>query len=357
MRTGTAIDRFVAAALAPEEWPRALDAVAEALGASGATLVLGRACETSVAVSESIAPIVRDYFERREVGDSRETRVNPRLTQGFRYDLDDYTSDEIARDPYYQDFLARYGYGFHAVALLADGDDPLVLSLKRPARSGHYDGAELADLQRVLPELRSAARIASAAWRASFSGQLDAFARIGWGAVLIDRHGKVAGMNAAVTLGDAVDVVGGELTALLAADRVELARAIHAAIAADTTESGAAGATVPIRRLGAGRPVIAEVLPVTGARRSLLAPAVAIVLLRDLARALVPPVDLLRRTFSLTPREAELAVQLARGVTLQEAASTLAISREHARQRLRVIFAKTGTARQADLVVLLGKLG
>lgn len=357
MRTGTAVDRFIAAALAPEEWPQALDHVAEALGATGATLVLGRSCQTSVAVSESIAPIVRDYFERREVGDSRETRVNPRITDGFRFDLDDYTSDEIARDPYYQEFLGHYGYGYHAVAQLAGGADPLVLSLKRPANRGHYDGQELAELQRVLPYLRSAARTATAAWRASFTGQLDAFARIGWGAVLIDRQGRVAGLNAAVSLGDAVDVIGGELTALLAADRTALASAIRAAIDGDSTARGGAAATVPIRRVGGRRPVIAEILPITGARLSLLAPAVVIVLLRDLERCVVPPADLLRRTFGLTPREAELALLLARGVTLQEAAATLSISREHARQRIRVIFAKTGTARQSDLVALLGKLG
>lgn len=351
MQIGTAIDHFVAAALAPEEWPDALDAVAKALGASGATLVLGRSRETSVAVSQSIAPIVRDYFERREIGDPREDRVNPRLSDGFRFDLDDFTPEEIARDPYYQEFLAQYGYGFHAVALLSGGSDPLILSLKRRAGSGHYDGHELDELQRALPHLRLAARAATAAWRASFAGQLEAFARIGWGAVLIDRRGRVAGLNSAVGLGDAVDVVGGELVALLSADRSSLSQAIHAAL------GGAVAGTVPIRRVGNRRPVIAEVLPITGANRSLLAPAVAMVLLRDLERCAVPPAELLRRTFGLTPREADLALHLARGVTLQEAAGALSISREHARQRLRVIFAKTGTARQSDLVSLIGRLG
>ncbi|WP_119422055.1 helix-turn-helix transcriptional regulator [Desertibaculum subflavum] len=355
MQIGTAIDRFVGAALAPEEWPQALDAVAEALGASGATLVLGQSRETSVAVSQSIAPIVRDYFERREVGDSRETRVNPRLADGFRFDLDDFTPQEIARDPYYQEFLAAYGYGYHAVAQLAAGSDPLLLSLKRPANRGHYDGHELAALQRALPHLRLAARAATAAWRASFTGQLEAFARIGWGAVLIDRQGRVVGLNSAVGLGDAVDVIGGELTALLSSDRAALGQAVHAAIGSDGGNGATAG-TVPIRRVGNRQPVIAEVLPIAGARRSLLSPAVAIVLLRDLERCAVPPADLLRRTFGLTPREVELALQLARGATLQEAAEVLSISREHARQRIRVVFAKTGTARQSDLVALLAKL-
>ena len=68
----------------------------------------------------------------------------------------------------------------------------------------------------------------------------------------------------------------GELTALLAADRTALSSAIHAAVDGDGTARGGAATTVPIRRVGGRRPVIAEVLPITGARRSLLAPAVVI---------------------------------------------------------------------------------
>lgn len=356
MQAAVAIDRFVAAALAPDEWPRALDTISEALGASGATMVLGRTRRASVAVSHSVTGLIEEYFHLA-IPDTRETRVMTRFTEGFRTDYDDFSPAEMARDPYYQEFLAPHGLGYHAAATLAGGPDELVLSLKRPARRGHYDGFELDQLQRALPHLRQAARTAAMAWRASFTGQLDAFAHIGIGAVLLDRRGRAVEVNEAVALGDAVDIVGGELTALLGQDRVALAAAIRGALGFDMPSRNPPPSTVIVHRIAGRRPVVADVLPIAGAMRSLLAPAVVIVLLRDLDRRSVPPLDLLRRTFGLTPREAELAAQLARGVTLREAAAALAITELHARQRLKVVFVKTGATRQTELVMMLGRLG
>lgn len=61
----------------------------------------------------------------------------------------------------------------------------------------------------------------------------------------------------------------------------------------------------------------------------------------------------LRQLFSLTPREAELAVHLAVGRSLPEAAETLAMSMGTARAHLRHVFQKTGCDSQARLAVLL----
>ena len=355
MQAGAAVEQFLAAALAPEEWPRALDAISESLGATGATMVLGRTRRASVAVSRSVTGLIEEYFHLA-IPDTRENRVLTRISEGFRTDYDDFTPAEIARDPYYQEFLAPHGLGYHAAATLASGSDELILSLKRPAHRGHYDGYELDQLQRALPHLRRAARTAAMAWRASFDGQLDSFAHIGIGAVLLDRRGRVVEVNQAVTLGDAIDIVNGELTAQLGNDRIALGAAIRGALGYDLGAGTPPPSTVVLHRAGPRRPIIADVLPIAGAMQSLLAPAVAIVLLRDLDRRPVPPLVLLRKTFGLTPREAELAGQLARGVTVREAAETLAISELHARQRLKAIFAKTGATRQTELVMLLVRL-
>ena len=175
--------------------------------------------------------------------------------------------------------------------------------------------------------------------------------------MLLDRRGRAVEVNEAVTLGDAVDIVNGELTALRGSDRIALGAAIRGALVYDVgAASSPPPSTVVLHRVGARRPVIADVLPIAGAMQSLLAPAVAIVLLRDLDRRSEPPVALLRKTFGLIPREADLAAQLARGVTLREAAEALAISELHARQRLKVIFSKTGATRQTELVMLLVRL-
>ena len=63
--------------------------------------------------------------------------------------------------------------------------------------------------------------------------------------------------------------------------------------------------------------------------------------------------DRLRSLFALTRAEARLAARLARGEALNEAAAGLNITYGTARTQLAVIFRKTGTNRQGELVRLL----
>ena len=65
------------------------------------------------------------------------------------------------------------------------------------------------------------------------------------------------------------------------------------------------------------------------------------------------PIDLLRRHFGLTPAEARLALHLVAGETLRSAEVKLNITYESARTSLKHIFRKTGTCRQAELVIVI----
>ncbi|MCT4656151.1 MAG: hypothetical protein N4A65_10110 [Cohaesibacter sp.] len=62
-----------------------------------------------------------------------------------------------------------------------------------------------------------------------------------------------------------------------------------------------------------------------------------------------------RESFELTPSEERLCQALARGYSLSEAASALTITYETARSRIKDIFLKTGTSKQAELTVMLEK--
>jgi DNA-binding CsgD family transcriptional regulator len=65
------------------------------------------------------------------------------------------------------------------------------------------------------------------------------------------------------------------------------------------------------------------------------------------------PIELLRSHFGLTPSEARLALHLVAGETLRSAEVKLSISYETARTHLKNIFDKTGTSRQAELVIAI----
>jgi DNA-binding CsgD family transcriptional regulator len=62
------------------------------------------------------------------------------------------------------------------------------------------------------------------------------------------------------------------------------------------------------------------------------------------------PAELLRRLFGLTRAEARLCERLVAGMSVEEAAADLGLKIPTIRTQLKSIFAKTGVARQAELV-------
>jgi DNA-binding CsgD family transcriptional regulator len=62
----------------------------------------------------------------------------------------------------------------------------------------------------------------------------------------------------------------------------------------------------------------------------------------------------MRRTFGLSPVQARLTSALMSGQTLKQSALQLGIAESTARQYLKVIFSKTGTRRQSELVRVIG---
>lgn len=73
-------------------------------------------------------------------------------------------------------------------------------------------------------------------------------------------------------------------------------------------------------------------------------------------RARSPFIETVARKFNLTPAEARLAAALASGAWLQNYAQTSGVSINTVKTQLRMLFQKTGTSRQVDLVRLLLEL-
>jgi DNA-binding CsgD family transcriptional regulator len=65
----------------------------------------------------------------------------------------------------------------------------------------------------------------------------------------------------------------------------------------------------------------------------------------------------LSTSFGLTPAEARIAYGIARGERLATIAETSGIALTTAKTQLRAVFIKTGTHRQAELAILLARMG
>jgi DNA-binding CsgD family transcriptional regulator len=186
--------------------------------------------------------------------------------------------------------------------------------------------------------------------------QLGTLRRVGRGGLLVDRRGCVTSVGDGVILGDGLDVTTGWPRAAFPVDQP----ALDLLIAVATTKSAPSALPPPpvvaLHRPSGKRPLVVRAMPLDGARGSLLAPAIAILLVTDLDTAPSPAVETMRMVFGLTPKEAALAARLAAGDTVERAAETLAITTAHARQRLKVVFDKTDTRRQSELIALLARI-
>ncbi len=73
----------------------------------------------------------------------------------------------------------------------------------------------------------------------------------------------------------------------------------------------------------------------------------------DLDRRMQAPADLLRPFFDLTPAESVVLERLVYGLSLQEIADASGTSRNTVRNQLHIVFEKTGTNRQSELIKLV----
>lgn len=254
------------------------------------------------------------------------------------------------------------GFDHHmtAVGFLGEGRHRCALSMHR--RTGHeqFSGEEQAALRTLVPELERA-------WALGFR-HAELLAQSFWNGVvaqndgraimLLDERGRmVRATESALSLCDVRDgltLAGGRLRARDPEDDVRVQAAIDRAVRGEDTGAG----TVRIARSAGRPPLLATVYPLPRSRR-LLAPfeAAALVTIVDPARSPASPVARLRRAFGLTEKEAELAALLGTGHSVEAASGQLAIAISTARLHLRRIFAKTDTSRQAELVLLLARLG
>ena len=67
----------------------------------------------------------------------------------------------------------------------------------------------------------------------------------------------------------------------------------------------------------------------------------------------MPQTAFLKERFGLTPAEARLVLRIVAGDSLRSSAAALGIGYETARTTLKSVFHKTGTRRQAELVIVV----
>src|SRR5262245_61725532 len=144
-------------------------------------------------------------------------------------------------------------------------------------------------------------------------GMLDAFDRVGWGALLIGAQGRVISLNteAGRHVGSEITISQGQISATHRTANAELKHRLAAILSA-----GKGPLEGVLLRRPDGHPVMAYVMSVPGGDSP--QQNKAIVVLIDSSKQSEPPEETLRQGFGLTPAEIRVAIAFARGRDLHE---------------------------------------
>ena len=115
-------------------------------------------------------------------------------------------------------------------------------------------------------------------------------------------------------------------------------------------------ASIPIPASEDRLAMIVHLVPVRGAAHDIFSQSAMLLLITPVDRAAVPTAEVLQGLFDLTPAEARVARGIGLAQSIDALAAAQGVSRETVRSQLKLVLAKTGLNRQAELVSLLAGL-
>lgn len=208
------VQQFLEAAAVPECWPSALQTFAEACGGTGAAAHAADGVTTlKTVVSDGAARLYDDFVKRWRAPElnSHRSRGLALIQKGWSGALtehDIFTPEQIARDPFHQEFIVPCGFpSFAGIVLSKAPGVMLSASIYRTAAQGPYQADEIAIINRIAEYIRAASTVALHVGMETGQRLTDALARASQPIALIRRDGRVAHVNAPFDALLGVDVV------------------------------------------------------------------------------------------------------------------------------------------------------
>lgn len=360
--------RIYEASLTPGDWPAALHDIAALFGSKGALLYVRQPARWTVAAhSAALDNAVATYDA--EDWSKRNPWLAPRATFGFRSgdvysDRDILTDDQIAADPFYADFLPRFGLYWQMVAIIeSDLGSPAGLLVQRGRDAGPYERAEADRLLLVARHFEQSLRISgrlaqTGAAHRTVAGAFDALDRP---AFILDgaRRPLLVNGSARGLIGDYFAAGDGALRPALSDEDAAFSAALDRAHS-EAGEAGGAPRPITVTAAGTGKRLVLWVLPLLGAAAAHLGIVKpdrhVLVVAQHLEQERVVEPSVVRDVFGLTFGEARLSALLAAGHAVREAAAALGITEGTARVVLKRAFQKLGVNRQSELVARISAL-
>lgn len=287
---------------------------------------------------------------------------NPPMDQVFTVE-DLMTEAEWANSVYYKTYGTVHDtYHIMGADVSTPDGGKLRFRITRPKAASKFTASERTLCEMILPHLRRAMHVHNLLDRSESISELyaQAISRLSVATIVLDQNGSVLRLNPVASelleQADGLKLVGGRLEATYPSDNRELQRLVRNAFARDvnsekvSTAAEAMSVARPSGQVNLG--VVIEAIPTQDWAEGKSKPAV-VVYIRDAVGRSMASETVTKQLFNLTRAETALAMELANGLSLEEAAEVLNVRRNTARAHLRSIFSKTGVRRQTELVRII----
>ena len=348
------VDRIYESAFVPESWPGVLGELAAIAGARTGFLFVSRdeihnwTSSNAVGI-EALAPLVKNGWIARS---ERFSRMKNRGYLGFLTEKDLFTDEELAHDPFYQGVIYPRGLGWAAgTAVQLPTGDVFSMSLERELASGPVEDERLAALDALRPHIARGALLSTRMQLQKANSIGEALGAIGLATAVLDLDGRVLAVNSIL------ETMTGHLR-WRAFNRIALVDKsadglLNEAILQIGSNTGDQVRSFPVRGGRESPSLVAHVIPIRLSARDIFALSAAVLVLTPLTAPQIARVELVQSLFDLTPAEARVARALADGRTVDVIATEAGVSANTVRTQVRGVLAKTGCARQVDVVAML----
>lgn len=347
----------IAAAAYSDDWTGALRHLARAGGGWSAQLMgVNRYGGLQFNVMADIPTGLSREFELRGGSDPK---INPRsrILAMPDYmvcsDRDLATAEELARNPFFQEFLLPNDAADMCLARMKSVDDTqFAIAVSRSRKQGSPDRDARASVGALLPHLQNAVRLRStldASGSALLVGAMDA---LKYAAFLVDAsHHIVALTEEAETMvrkGSIVTIRNRFLAAVQRAADTKL----QAALSLACLKAGAALCSQFSSVLffdEDGHLSVADIAPLPASHSQLRFGAVAVIAFRQ-PKGTLPQIRTLQKTFELTEAELDIAQQLLSGRSTVGIAASRGAALETVRSQIKSIFRKVGVTSRVEFM-------
>jgi DNA-binding CsgD family transcriptional regulator len=343
------------AAAVPELWAGVCGDLAEETDGVLGSLFVMRDQIVRWTGNEPAMRLIEDYIALNQPElNSRVIQGDKFTADGFATDHDIFTDRQLANDPFYRDFLYPRGYGWVAATRFeSPNGDRLYFSVERKFERGPFEPDRVAYLNRLRPHLARASLLSARLGLQRAQAMADALETIGLPCAVLRGPGRLYAANP--LLQNYVPHVLADRQARVTLAYEDADRLLEQALLSLSTATLGHGPvqSIPLPAHDSVCPLIVHVLPIRGAAHDIFSQATALLIITPVDRQIVPTAAVLQGLFDLTPAEARVARAITEGRTLAEIAAATAISEQTLRSQLKVVMAKTGVKRQANLVALL----